>query len=74
MFEPVTLNDNICVRELATYRLGCMLLNYLIGYVRYPSRIWRTVRNIFGNENSAATVFEHRVKDMFRRKPGAVAE
>jgi radical SAM superfamily enzyme YgiQ (UPF0313 family) len=73
-FEPVTANDHIGVRELAAYRLGFMLLNYFIGYVRYPSRIWRTARNIFGKENSSATVFEHRVKDMFRRKPSAVAE
>jgi anaerobic magnesium-protoporphyrin IX monomethyl ester cyclase len=73
-FEPVTANEHIGERELAMYRLGFMLFNYFIGYVRYPSRIWRTVGNIFGKENSAATVFEHRVKDMFRRKPGTVAE
>jgi anaerobic magnesium-protoporphyrin IX monomethyl ester cyclase len=78
-FFPITANTNIGVRELAAYRLGFMLLNYLIGYIRYPSRIWRTLRNILFSEHSAATVFEHRLKDMLhksasRRKPETIAE
>jgi anaerobic magnesium-protoporphyrin IX monomethyl ester cyclase len=78
LFSPVTANTHIGVRELAVYRLGFMLLNYFIGYVRYPTRIWRTLRNIF-SEHSAATVFEHRLKDLLhksanRRKPDAVVE
>jgi radical SAM superfamily enzyme YgiQ (UPF0313 family) len=78
-FEPLTANDHIGVRELAIYRLGFMLLNYTIGYLRYPSRIARTLRNIFRSDQEAATVFEHRIKDMMqktasRRKPSAAAE
>ena len=58
--------------------LGFMLLNYMVGYVRHPTRIWRTLRNIF-SEHAAATVFEHRVKDLLhrssgRRMPDAVVE
>ena len=76
---PITANTNIGARELAVYRLGFMLLNYFIGYIRYPTRIWRTLRNILLSEHSAATVLEHRLKDMLhksasRQKPGTIAE
>jgi hypothetical protein len=50
-----------------------MLLNYMIGYVLYPSRIWRTIRNVFSSRQSAATVFEHRLKDALKRKIRAAA-
>jgi radical SAM superfamily enzyme YgiQ (UPF0313 family) len=78
-FAPLTANVNMGVRELAVYRLGFMLLNYFVGYVRYPSRVWRTLRNIFLSDHSAATVLEHRIKDMLqkwaaRRKPSTVSE
>jgi len=36
--------------------------------LRYLSRIWRTFKNIFFDKGFAATVFEHRLKDMFKRK------
>ena len=49
-------------RELALYRIGFMLGNYLIGYVLYPARILRTIRNVFSARHFAATVFEHRLK------------
>ena len=45
-----------------------MLVNYLIGYVLYPVRIVRTIRNVFISRHSAATVFEHRLKDVLKRK------
>ena len=69
MFNPLTCNDRLGSRELAIYRIGFMLTNYIVGYVRFPSRIWRTIRNIFfGGE--AATVLEHRIKDS-RKKAAA---
>ncbi len=65
--NPLTMNDTMGPRELALYRIGFMLTNYLIGYLRYPSRIWRTIRNIFVADGFAATVLEHRIKDSLRR-------
>lgn len=65
--NPLTVNDKMGPRELALYRIGFMLTNYIIGYLRYPSRIWRTIRNIWISDEESATVFEHRVKDALRR-------
>ena len=45
-----------------------MLLNYVISYLFYPSRIWRTIKNVFLGGSGAATVLEHRLKDALRRK------
>jgi anaerobic magnesium-protoporphyrin IX monomethyl ester cyclase len=64
--SPLTVNPHMSARELAFYRIGFMLLNYGIGYLLYPSRILRTVRYLFGHSTSA-TVFEHRLKDAFKR-------
>jgi anaerobic magnesium-protoporphyrin IX monomethyl ester cyclase len=69
-FSPMTCNDTMGARELAIYRIGFMLLNYIVGYVRFPSRIWRTLRNVFFSDGAAATVFEHRIKDS-RKKAAA---
>jgi radical SAM superfamily enzyme YgiQ (UPF0313 family) len=69
--NPMTVNTAMSSRELAIYRIGFMLTNYAIGYIRYPSRIIRTIRNLYSG-HSAATVFEHRLKDMFRRKSKSV--
>jgi anaerobic magnesium-protoporphyrin IX monomethyl ester cyclase len=66
--NPLTFNPVMGPRELALYRIGFMLVNYLIGYVLYPARIVRTIRNVFISRNSAATVFEHRLKDVLKRK------
>jgi len=64
--NPLTVNPRMGARELAFYRIGFMLLNYALGYLVYPARIVRTARYLFGSSTSA-TVFEHRLKDMFRR-------
>ncbi len=64
--NPLTFNSTMGPRELALYRFSFMLLNYLIGYVRHPSRIFRTVRNLVST-SGATTVLEHRLKDRFRR-------
>jgi hypothetical protein len=61
------MNDTMGPRELALYRIGFMLTNYIVGYVRYPSRIWRTIRNIVVTDGIAATVLEHRIKDSLKR-------
>jgi len=66
--NPLTLNPVMGPRELALYRISFMVLNYLVGYVLYPRRIWRTLRNVFMSGHSAATVFEHRLKDALGRK------
>jgi anaerobic magnesium-protoporphyrin IX monomethyl ester cyclase len=62
------LHVNECVgpRELAVYRLTFMLLNYIVGYARYPRRVIRTVRNVFF-KREAATNFEHFLNNAFRR-------
>jgi radical SAM superfamily enzyme YgiQ (UPF0313 family) len=65
--NPLTMNDTMGPRELAIYRIGFMLMNYIVGYLRYPTRIWRTIRNIWITDDVSATVFEHRVKDALRR-------
>ena len=70
-FKPQTYNEIIGRRELAVYRIGFMLVNYIISYLFYPKRILRTFRNVFYSREST-TVFEHRLKDALarrRRKP-----
>jgi radical SAM superfamily enzyme YgiQ (UPF0313 family) len=62
--NPLTCNKKMSSGELAFYRITFMLMNYAIGYLRFPSRIVRTVRNVFFSHGSAATVFEHRLKDL----------
>jgi radical SAM superfamily enzyme YgiQ (UPF0313 family) len=65
--NPMTVNESVSVRRLALYRLFAMMSNYLIGYLVYPTRIWRTLRNVYGGGAAATTVFEHRLKDARKR-------
>ncbi|MEH6753916.1 MAG: hypothetical protein V7788_07095 [Alphaproteobacteria bacterium] len=65
--NPLTVNPVMGPRELATYRLGFMLLNYIVGYILRPGRIVRTLRNIF-TERGTATVLEHRLRDVVQRR------
>ncbi|MBF0323360.1 MAG: radical SAM protein, partial [Magnetococcales bacterium] len=60
-------NEQMRPGELTFYRLILTLISYFIGYLFHPSRIIRTMRNIF-SEHDAANVFEHRLKDAVRRK------
>ena len=62
-----TSNKNISSTELAIYRLSFMLMNYAVGYLLHPSRIWRTLRNLYHGTGSA-TVLENRLQDLLRRK------
>lgn len=65
--NPMTVNESMGPRELAVYRLGFMLTNYIVGYILFPGRILRTLRNIFF-EGKSTTVLEHRLKDLLKRK------
>lgn len=65
--NPLTFNSRMGAVELAIYRITFMLLNYVIGYLRFPRRILRTIRNLRGGYE-ASTVLEHRLRDKFRRK------
>ncbi len=71
--NPLTCNPIMGSAELAFYRITFMLMNYALGYVLFPSRIWRTLRNVFMTSGSAATVFEHRLKDLIGRPAGKTA-
>lgn len=62
-----TSNPNMCATELAALRLGFMLLNYGLGYLLHPRRIFRTIGNVFSNKGSA-TVLENRLQDMLHKK------
>jgi len=68
-FKPLTYNETMGRRELAVYRIGFMLTNYIISYLFYPKRILRTLRNVFYSRE-ASTVFEHRLKDALARRRG----
>lgn len=65
--NPMTCNENISKRELAIIRLFFLLTNYTLGYIIYPSRIIRTIGNIFSRTTGTTTVFEHRLKDLLVR-------
>jgi len=65
--DLITFNAQMSPAELALWRAAFVLLSYLVGYVRYPSRIIRTIRNVFSGSHQAATVFEHRLKDLRSR-------
>ena len=71
--NPLTCNKFMGSGELAFYRIAFMLANYAIGYLVFPSRIWRTVRNVFLKKGFAVTVFEHRLGDLIARRAGKSA-
>ena len=64
--KVVSYNLKTNARLLGICRFIFNLANYAIGYSLHPNRMLRTFRNLSSNE--AATVFEHRLKDMLRRK------
>ena len=66
--NPLTCNPVMGSKELALYRITFMLMNYGIGYLMRPARIVRTIRNVFFARGSAATVLEHRLKDLITRR------
>ena len=68
--DLITFNDDMTPRELALWRLAFMLTGYFVGYVLYPSRIVRTLRNVLFPSNEAATVLEHRLRDALHKFKG----
>jgi radical SAM superfamily enzyme YgiQ (UPF0313 family) len=65
--DLITFNGDMNARQLALWRSAFMLTSYSLGYLLYPSRILRTIRNVFFDSYEAATVFEHRFKDTLGR-------
>jgi anaerobic magnesium-protoporphyrin IX monomethyl ester cyclase len=65
--DLITFNTEMSARQLALWRAASVVSSYMIGYLLYPSRIVRTIRNVFFASNEAATVFEHRFKDTLNR-------
>jgi radical SAM superfamily enzyme YgiQ (UPF0313 family) len=65
--DLMTFNAEMTPKQLARWRLAFMLTNYLVGYLVYPSRILRSIRNVLFSSHEAATVFEHRLKDALHR-------
>ncbi|MEQ8667513.1 MAG: radical SAM protein [Rhodospirillales bacterium] len=66
--NPLTFNERMGPMELAVYRLLILLSCYGLSYLFYPSRIVRTWRNWRDGGRRAATVFEHRVGDVLKRR------
>ena len=65
--DLITFNEHVSARQLAIWRAIFMFSGYAAGYLLYPSRIFRTIRNVFLESHEAATVFEHRFKDTLNR-------
>jgi anaerobic magnesium-protoporphyrin IX monomethyl ester cyclase len=66
--NPLVVHPSMSAFELAIYRAVAMLGGYALGYLLYPARIVRSLRNIIGNGSQTATVFEHRLKDSLKRR------
>jgi len=58
-------HPDIGALKLRLVRITFILLNYGISYLLYPSRIVRTIKNLFSYNST--TVFEHRIKDLSKR-------
>lgn len=66
--KVVSHNPRISSQTLKMVRLFFILTNYAISYLLYPHRIVRTLRNLFKEGSESSTVFEHRLKDLFKRR------
>ena len=62
-FNPITFNKTMSSKELASYRILFMLMNYILGYLIHPTRVVRTIKSVLFDKN-ATTVLEHRLKDL----------
>ncbi|MDX2167115.1 MAG: radical SAM protein [Deltaproteobacteria bacterium] len=54
MAHVAEVSRHLSRRELAVYRSLGMALFILVGYVRTPSRVWRTVRNLASGRSESA--------------------
>lgn len=61
-----SFNPQLNQRLLAIVRTVFILMNYLISYLFFPSRIYRTLSNIF-RKRKAETVFENRLIDLINK-------
>jgi anaerobic magnesium-protoporphyrin IX monomethyl ester cyclase len=67
--KTVCFNPNVNVRLLGILRTVMMITNYLVSYLFFPRRIFRSFKNIFtSQEHEAVTVLEHRLRDLIQRK------
>ena len=66
-FAPLVFNKHIPAWELALYRTTMAMVCYGLGYLLYPSRIVRSIRNIRSGDR-ADTVFEARLRAALNRK------
>ena len=65
--KVISCNKLMPSRILGILRTSTILLNYGIGYIFYPKRIIRTIKNLINRESVSSTVFEHRLKDLINR-------
>jgi len=66
----VSHNPRVNPILLGMIRTLFMMANYLVGYLFFPKRIFRTLKNIF-SPHEAVTVLEHRLRDLIQRKKAA---
>lgn len=64
--KVVSYNPKTNARLLGIFRFIFNMMNYALGYFLHPERILRTFLSLSSSET--ATVFEHRLKDMLKRK------
>jgi radical SAM superfamily enzyme YgiQ (UPF0313 family) len=62
-----TYCENIGPKELAFYRIVGMCTFYTLSYLFYPSRIFRSIRNIFATKKTS-TLFEQRIVEIFNTR------
>jgi anaerobic magnesium-protoporphyrin IX monomethyl ester cyclase len=64
--KHLVVNKEMHPQEIVIYRIGFMLLNYMLGYILFPARILRTFKVLFRGAH-AKTVLEHRLADRLKR-------
>jgi len=63
----VSYSPHLSSKKLGYTRTVFILLNYIVGYLFYPVRIYRTINILLSKNKKASTVFEHRLQDLFKR-------
>lgn len=66
-YNPLAVNECVGSRELGLYRNGFMLTKYALGYLIYPFRIVRAIRNMWFR-GPATTVIERCLNDQAKRR------
>ena len=65
--RSVSYNKDVCGWEYTIYRTLGMSVAYLLGYIRYPKRILRTIRAVLFTKRSH-TLFEQRMIEVLRNR------